>query len=396
MIFLKRKNSKKNKKRVIILILLVVLFISASIGIVWYIKSKKLQVNYKKEITVLLGEELYNVDEIDVKNGNIKTDREKIDTSKIGTTKITITIEDNFGQTHEYERTYIIEDKEGPKITFQEKIEAEYCAEVNLLKDVKATDNSKEEIEVKVEGEYDTCKPADYELYYVARDSSGNETKEKFALKVKEKYIAPKPSVAPTAVDREFTTSKGFKGVTKNGITYIDGYLIANKTYSLPSSYNPGGLTSETNNAAQKMFAAAELEGLPHMWAQSGFRSYSTQSSLYNTYSARDGKAAADTYSARPGHSEHQTGLAFDVCSTGYACISNGFNDTAPANWLAKNAYKYGFILRYPKGKSNETGYMYESWHFRYVGSELAEKLYNNGNWITMEDYFGISSEYSY
>ena len=105
MIFLKRKNSKKNKKRVIILILLVVLFISASIGIVWYIKSKKLQVNYKKEITVLLGEELYNVDEIDVKNGNIKTDREKIDTSKIGTTKITITIEDNFGQTHEYERT---------------------------------------------------------------------------------------------------------------------------------------------------------------------------------------------------------------------------------------------------------------------------------------------------
>ena len=130
------------------------------------------------------------------------------------------------------------------------------------------------------------------------------------------------------------------------------------------------------------------------MWNQSGFRSYETQKSIYERYVARDGQAAADRYSARPGHSEHQTGLAFDVCATGYACISSGFNDTMPAKWLSENAHKYGFILRYPKGKESETGYKHESWHFRYVGKDLAEKLYNNGNWITMEDYFGIDSKY--
>ena len=76
--------------------------------------------------------------------------------------------------------------------------------------------------------------------------------------------------------------------------------------------------------------------------------------------------------------------------------INSNFDNTAQAKWLSENAYKYGFILRFPKGKENETGYIYESWHFRYVGVELATKLYNNGNWITLEEYLGITSEYSY
>lgn len=363
-------------------------------GVRFFIKSKELKVEYEEQTSILLGAEVNNIDNIDVKNGTIKTEKEQINTSKIGKQEISFVVEDLFGKEKEFKRVFIIEDKEPPKIQFKEKIEVSYGAEANLLKDVVATDNSNEEIEVKVEGDFDTYKPQEYELEYVAKDSSGNETREKFTLVVKEKYITPSVSKEVIMPDKEFTTSKGFKGVTKNGMTYIDGYLIANKTYSLPQSYNPGGLTSETATAASKMFAASELEGLPHMWAQSGFRSYSTQSSLYNNYVARDGKSAADTYSARPGHSEHQTGLAFDVCATGYACISSGFNGTAPAKWLAKNAYKYGFILRYPEGKTNETGYVYESWHFRYVGTELAEKLYNNGNWITMEDYFGITSSY--
>ena len=190
------------------------------------------------------------------------------------------------------------------------------------------------------------------------------------------------------------TSSKGYEIYEINGITYVDGYLIANKTYSLPEDYNPGELNSTVKSAASKMFAAAKEEIGKNMWAQSGFRSYSTQKNLYDKYVTRDGKAKADTYSARPGHSEHQSGLAFDVCATGKPCITSGFNDTEEAEWLEENAYRFGFILRYVKDKTDETGYKYESWHFRYVGTDLAKKLYNDGDWITMEDYFGLTSFY--
>ena len=121
----------------------------------------------------------------------------------------------------------------------------------------------------------------------------------------------------------------------------------------------------------------------------SGYRSYDVQVDLYNEYKKRDGQKAADTYSARPGHSEHQSGLSFDLNGT-----NDKFIETKEGKWLNDNCYKYGFILRFPDGATNYTGYMYEGWHFRYVGNDLAVKLYNNGNWITLEDYFGIDSEY--
>ena len=78
------------------------------------------------------------------------------------------------------------------------------------------------------------------------------------------------------------------------------------------------------------------------------------------------------------------------------ACITSAFDNTDQAKWINDNCYKYGLIIRYPKGKTNETGYMYESWHLRYVGVDLATKLYNKGNWITLEDYYGITSKYNY
>lgn len=123
----------------------------------------------------------------------------------------------------------------------------------------------------------------------------------------------------------------------------------------------------------------------------SGYRSYYDQRYIYNNYVAIDGQANADTYSARAGHSEHQTGLAFDLNS-----IDDSFTNTPEGQWVHHNCYKYGLILRYPKGKDHITGYMHESWHLRYVGTELASKLYNNGDWITLEEYFGIDSKYNY
>lgn len=187
--------------------------------------------------------------------------------------------------------------------------------------------------------------------------------------------------------DGSYITDKGYTLKIENGIATIDGILIVNKTYSLPSSYG-GELISEVMKAFNSMYADAVVLGL-NLWIQSGYRSYDRQNTIYNNYVNSDGRDNADTYSARPGHSEHQTGLAFDLNT-----IDDSFAYTDEGKWVNDNCYRYGFILRYPKGKNSITGYIYESWHLRYVGVELAEKLYNNGDWLTLEEYYGISSSY--
>lgn len=183
------------------------------------------------------------------------------------------------------------------------------------------------------------------------------------------------------------TTPKGYKIETINGITYVDGVLIANKTYSIPQSYAPGGLTSECNAAFNQMRSAAAKDGI-NLYIVSGYRSYETQKNLYNRYVAKDGKALADTYSARPGTSEHQTGLAMDLNS-----VSGSFAQTREGKWLAANCYKYGFIIRYPYGKQSITGYIYEPWHVRYLGVDKATKIYQSG--LCLEEYYGITSSYN-
>ncbi len=182
-------------------------------------------------------------------------------------------------------------------------------------------------------------------------------------------------------------TKKGYNIEKKDGVYYIKGILVANKTYSLPSNYAPNGLLNEFTIAYNEMQKAAAKEGVK-LSIVSGYRSYSTQNRLYNNYVKKDGQKEADTYSARPGHSEHQTGLAADLNK-----IDDNFGETKEGIWLANNCYKYGFILRYPKGKEPLTGYIYEPWHFRFIGDE-AVNLYNNGNWISLEEYLGIDSKY--
>lgn len=169
--------------------------------------------------------------------------------------------------------------------------------------------------------------------------------------------------------------------------TYIDGILIANKTYSLPQSYAPGWDT-EASEQLKEMFEAAKEDSI-YLFVKSGYRSYIDQKIIYNDYVKRDGKEMADTYSARPGHSEHQTGLAFDLNS-----LDSSFESTPEAKWIAENSYKYGFIVRYPKGKENITGYIYEPWHVRYLGIEKAKEVYESG--LCLEEYLGITSVYSY
>ena len=182
-------------------------------------------------------------------------------------------------------------------------------------------------------------------------------------------------------------SARGYEIRIIDGVSYVNGILIANKTYSLPSDYNPGKIDDTVMDAFYEMQSAAAAEGL-NLYISSGFRSYNTQYWLYNNYVERDGKEEADTYSARAGYSEHQTGLCFDLNT-----IDESFAYTPESKWLEQHAQEYGFIIRYPKGKENITGYMYDPWHLRYLGKELAEKVYNSG--LCLEEYLGITSVYS-
>ncbi len=184
---------------------------------------------------------------------------------------------------------------------------------------------------------------------------------------------------------------------------------VVNKTRPLnPKTYTPSNLVfpgvklrvpgnetmkvrGDVATAIEKLFTAAQGAGLDPMFS-SGYRSYSYQSSLYGSYVSKSGQEAADTYSARAGYSEHQTGLAFDVCNAADCDLEDSFAGTALGQWIAAHAHEYGFTVRYKQGKENITGYSYEPWHLRYVGTDLASKLREK----TMEEYFGLPAAPNY
>lgn len=173
-------------------------------------------------------------------------------------------------------------------------------------------------------------------------------------------------------------------------------WVVVNKKRPLPAGYAPndlsGQLRGEVSAKLSELITAAKNAGVNYKII-SGYRSYGAQSGVYNSYVQKDGAAKADTYSARPGHSEHQTGLAADL-GTGQCDLEICFGDTAGGRWLAENAHKYGFIISYPTGKETITGYQYEPWHTRYVGTELASELKKQGQ--TMQEFFGLPAAPNY
>ena len=161
-----------------------------------------------------------------------------------------------------------------------------------------------------------------------------------------------------------------------------DEIVVANKHYPMSKDYNPG--ENPTAKAELlKLIAAMQQAGFPISDNYSGFRSYETQTQLYQDYVNKDGKAEADRYSARPGYSEHQTGLAFDLIGTNGDLVT----EEKAAQWLLDHAADYGFVVRYLKGKEKETGYMAEEWHLRYVGKE-AKDIAASG--LSLEEYYGF------
>ncbi len=373
----KKKRKQKKVKGIIKLIGITLLFILLVILIIKiFSKKDKLEIIYN-DLNVEINSDT-NINSLikEVKNGSLISEDNKIDTSVVGEQEVKIKVKDKRNKEKDYTFKIKVVDRVSPEISGVKDLTVYVGEDVDLLKDITAKDNSNENIEVKVRGDYNLEEEGSYDLQYVASDIENNETTENFVLKV-----ISDPN------NYTFKTSKGFTGKVVAGVTYIDGYLVVNKTYDLPSDYGDG-LTDETVNAFNKMNDDAIKEGL-NLYISSGYRSYSTQNSIYNSYVSVDGKENADTYSARAGHSEHQTGLAFDLNT-----IDDSFTYTKEGRWVHDNCYKYGLILRYPMGKEDVTGYMHESWHLRYVGEDLASKLYNNGDWITLEEYFGIDSKY--
>lgn len=180
--------------------------------------------------------------------------------------------------------------------------------------------------------------------------------------------------------------------------------VLVNKEFALPDDYTPTDLVypdvrftfkekiekrmmrKEAAKALEEMFAGAEEDGV-YLAGVSAYRSHSRQTTVFNQYVAKDGEEKAKTYSAVPGHSEHETGLAIDVSGSDGKCAAEDcFGGTKEADWLADHAPEYGFIIRYPDGQESITGYKYEPWHLRFVGKEIAANIAERG--ITLEEYY--------
>lgn len=317
------------------------------------------------------GSSFASKDLVKSNTGEIK-EYPEIDTHKVGEQTISFVVERD-DVSKEFDYTITIVDTQKPVITFKEsaleiRIGAEFHAQdiINSVQDavdgdIPYTEGALEKNTYKVEADVDTSKEGVSNVHVEAMDKNGNTS------------IAD----AKVVVKKETSTAGG-EEITP---TYIKGILLVNKQYGLPRDF--GGLDAIAFSALNELQAAASMEGYS-MQMISGYRSYDYQVDLYNSYVARDGQEAADRYSARPGYSEHQSGLCFDVGD-----IDNDYGTTPAGKWLAAHAHEYGFIIRFPEGKEDITGYMYEPWHIRYVGKDVASEIYQRG--ITLEEYLGVA-----
>ncbi len=206
------------------------------------------------------------------------------------------------------------------------------------------------------------------------------------------------------SIDYKFVVSKVNTNTNYDYYTHTSktdmnkGYaILVNKYHSLPDKYAPDDIVSMSNQYAypnnsirsdvyeafKKMSKKAKEDGIT-LIVNSSYRDYASQKKIYEEYEDKRGQKYADSVAARPNYSEHQTGLALDIFTPG-AGMKN-FENTKAFEWLSKNAYKYGFILRYPKDKDGLTGYAYESWHYRFLGEDLAKKVFDSG--LTFDEYY--------
>lgn len=242
-----------------------------------------------------------------------------------------------------------------------------------------------EKLEGFFEDEIETVNGYKEEFENLYKDKKYSEAKE--VLDSLREYIENNKKLANTRKINEVYDEKSEEDPSLREPKYINGILIVNKEYGLPDTYAPGE-NAEAREAFERMKTDAANEGI-YLNAFSTYRSYYTQERLYSNYVYTYGQSPTDTFSARPGFSEHQTGLAFDIGGLDRSLWAQvDFMYTEEAKWLKENCHKYGFILRYPEGKEWKTGYMYESWHFRYIGVEHSVNFANSD--LTLEEYLGL------
>lgn len=200
-----------------------------------------------------------------------------------------------------------------------------------------------------------------------------------------------------TNTDKDFYTDIKDADISKGNLILVNKYYKLKDDYipddlinmSLQYAYNGNKIRSEVYEHYVDMCNAAKSTNNFILITTSSYRDYATQEGLYNSYKSANGTKKADAYSARPGYSEHQTGLTLDIVS--YNSNMDSFEDTDEYIWLKDNSYKYGFILRYPLDKEDITGYDFEPWHYRYVGVEVASYIHQNN--ITFDEYYAYFIE---
>lgn len=369
---------KKKKRIAIILVILLLVFMTVALFL-WHHTQERnrydaMQLTFTEDTVIEYGSQKDAESLILSYSGGTLKEISELDTSIVGKQRITYTME-NDGVRRTFTHEVEIRDTTAPQILFHsDSITIEAGATFDPSKNIRSvsdpidgdlpylSDNDADEAcGYRIQSDVDPLTAGHYTVTVTARDANGNTEEASDSVDVYES------AALPPATD---------------GATYIDGILLVNKQYALPQNYG-NGLDATAYQAFLQLQADAAKAGhsIPLV---SGYRSYSYQAQLYDSYVARDGQAAADRYSARPGHSEHQSGLAMDV-----GAIDNNYGQTPAGQWLNAHCAEYGFILRYPQGKESITGYMYEPWHIRYVGSAAAEAIMANG--LTLEEYLGVA-----
>ncbi len=389
---------KKNKRLWLFIGVLVIVILLGFGGYqAWKTQHRKdifesMKMNFTKDRVIEYGSKIDSKKLIESYDGNLKT-CPTINTKKVGKVSLTYVLEKE-NITRDFKLDLEIKDTKKPVIKFKKDIirftEGEDFKAKDNLQSVTdpvdgkltyaKTNNKLEKGTYQIKDEVDSKVPSNYKVEVNACDQNGNKTSASFKVEVKKKKVAvhKKEEVVQPIAKPKPTTHSNSNTVKPS---YINGILLVNRNHPLPRSY--GGTDPVAYQALQRLIKAANKAGHA-MPILSGYRSYDEQVYLYNMYCERDGQAAADRYSARPGTSEHQSGLAFDIGS-----IDNNYGEYPGGIWLEKHCADFGFVIRFPQGKEHITGYMYEPWHVRYVGVEHAKYIMSHN--LCLEEYLNAN-----
>ncbi|MEG0469142.1 MAG: M15 family metallopeptidase [Longicatena sp.] len=379
------------KKIVIIIILLLILISLVVLGFIWFHRNNS--VNFKKdtfkfeygEVVNIEGKQVLDTKDTEIlksfkaEYANLKLEEGK-KYPKVGTYDLQIKYSIN-GSNKKENIKIIVKDSKGPEFTkFPDKIEVKKGSDPNEIATYfEAKDLSTVKITVNIE-KLTINEVGEYEVEVTAMDQYKNKVVKKANI-----TVVDDQEVVPEDVNNENGTSGNESKPTAYTVSeprYVKGVMIINKKNPVPYNYMPYE-NAEAGDKARSLIKEMQNLGYNINSSYSGFRSFDTQAGLYRNYVNNYGSQEADTFSARPGYSEHQTGLAFDLLHKDGTLVEN----SAEVNWIATNAHKYGFIVRYQVGKEHITGYQAEPWHIRYIGS-LATDVYNSG--LTLEEYLGV------